>query len=624
MPIISKLQNGTRKEKAVIKSAEIKKLALEGQHSIGDYVFEIVELRAVEGRIEVFSRVTENGNQIGFGEDGTVDIERFTIVNPPILVPDASGSIKRIIPADSELGIAEIEKSFSEEPLQAILETLIHTISVMKNKHDDSKIVVGKRGNTTSTFFTDTEGDLFKDDDTDWATSQGAATGARVREGVIGHFESGTGVSGTGNVEISRSVTYYDTSSIGAADTITSATLSLYYDGAFKQNDDNDGDDYFAVVHVQGDQLSAETSLATADYDQVGDAIDDPTEGSDQIDITGISTLQYYDFTLDATGRGWVARSGESIPAGTTAGLTFLGWREGHDMLDNAFVGSSNERNRIHWESSDEAGTTKDPKLVVEHAFPGPAHRDTQTASSASTNSLDITSVDASAGTDLAIVVSIAYKDTGGGEVTGVTWDSATANESFTQVGTESKNGEANSQMWVLANPTSKTATVTIATTNAVRIVGVANVYTNTDQSSPIRGASVASANGTTGNSAPITVNVVANADEMVIDAGAQVSAGPDTISSQSGTARGSTTATGGGTDTIGMAQEIPSTGATETMSYTMSADDNWAIIAAALQKAGSAVGPATVKTLDTVALASIKTIDGIAIASVKTINTAA
>lgn len=222
------------------------------------------------------------------------------------------------------------------------------------------------------------------------------------------------------------------------------------------------------------------------------------------------------------------------------------------------------------------------------------AHRDTQSAGD-TTTSLAIASVDASAGTDLGIICKISYKDNSGGEVTGVAWDVATENQAFTQVGSEEKNGECNVQMWELGAPVSKTATITITTTNSVRIVGAGSVYTGVDQTNPIRAASVASANGTTGSTADITVDVVALDTEMVIDSAGQCSAGPDTIDTQTGTARSNDTATGGGNDTRGMSQEILQVADnTETMAYNMSDDDNWAIIAASLQEPAALTPGAT------------------------------
>ncbi len=216
-----------------------------------------------------------------------------------------------------------------------------------------------------------------------------------------------------------------------------------------------------------------------------------------------------------------------------------------------------------------------------------PVHGSTQRSGNAGTTSLDITSV-AVTGTDPTLVVKVAYKDNAGGEIISVVWDAVVENQALTQIGTEERNGNANSSLWSLAVPVAKTATVTISLTNSVRIVGAASVYTGVDQTNPFRTVAVAQANG---NSASPTVDVVALNDEMVVDSLAQVSAGPDSALGDH-TERHDFIAIGGGDDTKGASQEKASTGATETMGWTMGGSDNWAVVAAPLQEPQAA--PAT------------------------------
>lgn len=206
------------------------------------------------------------------------------------------------------------------------------------------------------------------------------------------------------------------------------------------------------------------------------------------------------------------------------------------------------------------------------------AHTLTTTAVNAGTAALTISSHVVS-GTDPTLVVKIAYKHNSGGNVTGVTWNGGA--EALTQLGTESRNGNANSQIWYLAAPTATTADVVISFTDSVRCVGAASNYTDVDQTNPFRTAANATNNGT--NASP-TVDVVALNNEMVVDSLSQVSAGPDTAAGDH-TERHDTAATGGGTDTRGASQEKASTGATETMGWTMGDADNWGTSAGALQQ---------------------------------------
>src|SRR3989344_2016473 len=49
---------------------------------------EIQSVQKIEGGIEILARAWKDGKQLGFGKDGSVEIERFKIFNPPILVDD--------------------------------------------------------------------------------------------------------------------------------------------------------------------------------------------------------------------------------------------------------------------------------------------------------------------------------------------------------------------------------------------------------------------------------------------------------------------------------------------------------------------------------------------------------
>jgi len=103
--------------------------------------------------------------------------------------------------------------------------------------------------------------------------------------------------------------------------------------------------------------------MTGADFPLCGSAIDDPEEAvdtADRLDIgDDISTGQYNDFVFNSTGRGFIAKSGEAKPTGGTAGITYLGVREGHDILDNAIVGGAGTKSGVDWSSADEAGTTQ-------------------------------------------------------------------------------------------------------------------------------------------------------------------------------------------------------------------------------------------------------------------------
>lgn len=185
-------------------------------------------------------------------------------------------------------------------------------------------------------------------------------------------------------------------------------------------------------------------------------------------------------------------------------------------------------------------------------------------------------------GTNPTLVVCVQYKATTPW-LTGITFNGT---ENLSRVGNVSQNNDCIVELWELAAPTTTTADVVVTLSQNARVSAGAHTYSGAHQANPFRTAAAADANGTDGTP---TVDVVANSGEMVVDAMGQVSAGPDTISTFTGDAkRMDNVATGGGDDVRGGSQEIASSGATETMGYTMSSTDSWAIVAAPLQEAVS------------------------------------
>jgi hypothetical protein len=194
-----------------------------------------------------------------------------------------------------------------------------------------------------------------------WDTAHDATTGTYSAD-TGATLELRMRLRGGGNYDIWRLVLTFNTGGIGATDVISAALLSTM--GNTARSGDNDGQDYATVVQTQG--LASDTAVGTADYDLVGDSIDDPTEGidsGDRIDYNDISVIDFNEFSFNSTGIDWIARSGEQKPSGETAGITYLGLREGHDVEDNAVT----DYNYYVFYAADETGTTKDPVLVVSY-----------------------------------------------------------------------------------------------------------------------------------------------------------------------------------------------------------------------------------------------------------------
>lgn len=311
---------------------------------------EIVDSNIIEGGIEVFARAWRDGVQIGFGVDGTVDLERFRVFNPPILVPDKNGDIL----VEEYNSIDDVTRSlrFREDPEEALLQVLEHNISVVKNS-DDTNIIPGRRGNTTSTFYPDAnpetssfDGRCYIQNGSSWdemhdrATSQGALDN-----------ESFQNIQNRPTDRLYRAFTLFDTSDIDT-DTISSATLSLYMTA--KNIANNDGNDFLSIV---GGSTASNTGASAGDYDTCGDAIDNPTEmhdSGDRVDLSGVSTNAYSDWDFNATGIAEIDKSGTSV----------FGQRMGWDVVDTAPAGN----NEVTWAGAETTGTTSDPKLVVVHS----------------------------------------------------------------------------------------------------------------------------------------------------------------------------------------------------------------------------------------------------------------
>jgi len=302
---------------------------------------EILEIREVDGHVEVFVRASKNGQPIGFGRDGSVEIERIRIKNPPLLVPDPVGTVE-IKSIDSVTGKRTVQL-FREDPAQALRDVVSDAIRLIGKSGEN--IIKGKRGRTTTIIYASSTDGVFGVGEGAWDPTHDATSGAAFESTNIeaGGYKSGTVFS------FYRGFTPFDTSILGS-DTIISATVSLY--PTLIKFTDNDGDDWVNVVQAT---VADPASPVAEDFDQIG-AINNPTEGSTRIDISSSSTGAYLDWLLNATGLTWI----------NGAGITQLGWREGHDALDLPYAGADGNT-RMRFSPSEATGTTQDPKLTIEH-----------------------------------------------------------------------------------------------------------------------------------------------------------------------------------------------------------------------------------------------------------------
>lgn len=311
---------------------------------------EITSVEPIDGGVQVFARAWSDGEQIGFGSDGTVDIERFRIMNPPVLVSDAAGDV--VI----EEYNAEHDKTtvlrFREDAEQAILQAVAATILVKNEVFGSSSIITDKVGNTTTTVYSDTGDGILRSSSTVWSTARDA-TSSTLQSGLSTGYISSE-LEGS-NYNIYVPFLMFDTSSVPSSDTISSATFSISLNG-----DNTSGNSQTLAI---GNSAQATwNSPASGDFDARGHT---GSLGSSGVTHPSGTTSGYLDFTLNATGIGFIARSGETIPGTASAtGKTQLTILYSSDTSNSAPTVRCYAQIRM----AEQTGTTNDPKLVVEHA----------------------------------------------------------------------------------------------------------------------------------------------------------------------------------------------------------------------------------------------------------------
>ena len=337
------LINKTSGEKANIKAREIVKIDFRGEYTSPEYGvrIDIISVKIIQEGIEVMAKAWMGVKQVGFGRNGTAEIERFLIYNPPVLVDDPNGTIIREW-TDERTGELK-QRKLREDPVQAIREVITHNVTLVGQ--EGTNIVKGSIANTNSTFFSRANGDgkVQRINQINWTTARDTATGDSDTATAIIQTGAEHEVSGS-FYAVERGFYPFDTSNLPDDDTINSAIFSVYATTA----DDASGRGLiFGLILTS--QVSV-TALESGDFDAM--TINSPAEGATRvvIDTTGVDTS----FTLNSTGLAWV----------DTTGDTKLGIRHADDIDD---ASPPLGRQFIQASSSDETGTSQDPTLVVTH-----------------------------------------------------------------------------------------------------------------------------------------------------------------------------------------------------------------------------------------------------------------
>lgn len=349
--------NKNARDKAVIKAQELHRVFSGGKNKkrVGDYYIEIIDAEYAGGNgITILARVWDDkNNQIGFGRDGSIDIERFRIFNPPIAIDSPTGDIKsKHVDIDGNV----VVRTLKIDPEKALLESIAHTIRVKKQKNIGGNIIPNSIGNTTSTFYPDADPESTSMDaytasadggSASWSTliardgDQSGDSNASLPVARINMSTSSNQFDG-----VYRSHFLFDTSAISDTATIDSATLSLY-------GKNKSGTSPTITVNIFSTNPASNTAIADGDHDTVGS-----TEYSTKITYASWNTSDYNDFVLNATGESAISKTGVS---------KFSTRDNDHDAADSAPSWSSGAIWAIEAWHADETGTSKDPKLVVEH-----------------------------------------------------------------------------------------------------------------------------------------------------------------------------------------------------------------------------------------------------------------
>lgn len=309
---------------------------------------------------EIFSRVlTGSGDVIGFGKNGTVEIERFKVHNLPTRIPDGGTKLIR-----DDQGLEVVMPTFALSPDEALHHVIADTARLYGRS--DENIITGKVGRTTSVIYPDS------------GTGSGTIDGAQARQGIdeaFGTIIAGAGTAHddtaaahnlfilTGSATTNQFKTHqrsgfcFDTSVVGS-DTITSATISLYGVSATT----NIGNTSVEIVAFSPGDV---TDFVNGDYSNYA-----TTNLATGIAVSSWNTSGYNDMALNAAG----------IAAINTAGTTCFGTTSQWD-IDGTFGGSwsSNNFTRAGAKSADEPSTTLDPKLTIEHEAAAPEASSTAT-----------------------------------------------------------------------------------------------------------------------------------------------------------------------------------------------------------------------------------------------------
>ena len=349
--------------------ASMRGVAKQQRHDYFEGSIEVLDIvQHSDFSVELFARAWDSaGMQIGFGDDGSVDAERFLIHNPPAIVPDPAGDIRRSV---FELNPTTQKDKFIREDVYrldleaALLEALSHVIKVKQQKFGPDAIEAGKMGSSTLVIHPDADPESTTVDghvqvfspSISWNSALSRTDGTSSGSGSASQDIVNNSVFDfTGSLDFTillRSCFLFDTSSISAGTEILSATLSIHSTGS--GNNGLAGFFQANLVLVSSNPQS-NTNLVLSDYNRTrfGSTIFAPILSM----TTFRASIMYHDFVLNADGLGNL----------TLGGISKFGFRGQSDFDSdpvNQFGIPVNSNGRGYY--ADQAGSTQDPRLVIE------------------------------------------------------------------------------------------------------------------------------------------------------------------------------------------------------------------------------------------------------------------
>ena len=331
------LEDKTIEKKIDIKSTELAKVSFDEKFTKNDIEIEIIgNIKKIDGGIELFAKAWKDGKQLGFGKDGTVEIERFRFYNPPVLIDDENGDIIREW-EEKDMETKEMvakQRKLKYDPTEAIKNSLIQIVEIVSK--ENAKIIKDKVGNTTSTFYS-TTGDLAMG-------SGGCSSWSSARGGYQLHYYPDVTSLGDfrisdwySNLYINRSHHIFDTSALESED-VSSCNFSLYC--AFVAGNFSSHNGWY-VVNSSSTWSVFSSSATTAFCSE-----------------TNITSTGYKNISLNSSGISNLNKTGNSL----------FGIMQYWDFVNtdpNQGDMSKTDSGTVYF--ADETGVDTDPKLVVEH-----------------------------------------------------------------------------------------------------------------------------------------------------------------------------------------------------------------------------------------------------------------